>query len=133
MIVSYYICLKECSGVDEYIDECIDHLRNRHALLEPCSLKCNFDGCRWTFSAYKVLRHHIRLFEKGFCMYHILIWCLYAAHWKLYVHGDVLLNTKEWVAEWYAYRFTGPEWPFDRQIRTLGTLVNKAFHLIIVD
>ena len=59
------MCPKECSGVDAYVDD----LRNRHALLEPCSLKCNFDGCRRTFSAYKVLRHHIRKVHSKFSAY----------------------------------------------------------------
>ena len=56
MSISCYLCPKECCGIDQYIE----HLRNIHVLLEPCSLRCNVGGCRRTFSAYKVLRQHIK-------------------------------------------------------------------------
>jgi hypothetical protein len=56
MIISCYLCPKECCGIEEYTD----HLRNIHFLLEPCSLTCNVGGCRSIFSAYKVLRQHIK-------------------------------------------------------------------------
>jgi len=56
MFLSCYLCSKECHNVDEYTD----HLRNRHALIEPCSLRCNAGGCRRTFTTYKTLRQHIK-------------------------------------------------------------------------
>jgi len=56
MFLSCYLCSKECHNVDEYTD----HLRNRHAVIEPCSLRCNAGGCRRTFTTYKTLRQHIK-------------------------------------------------------------------------
>jgi hypothetical protein len=55
-MLTCYLCPKECRGVDDYVS----HLRNRHSLIEPCSLQCNAGGCLRTFTSYRSLRRHIR-------------------------------------------------------------------------
>ena len=56
MVLSCYLCTKECNGIEEYTQ----HLRNVHVLTEPCTICCNADGCRQTFCTYNSLRRHIR-------------------------------------------------------------------------
>ena len=55
-MLSCYLCPKECNGIEEYTH----HLRNVHVLIEPCSVRCNADGCRRTFSTYNSLRRHVK-------------------------------------------------------------------------
>jgi hypothetical protein len=56
MPLSCYLCPRECCSIDEYTG----HLRQRHALIEPCKLMCNVDGCIRTFASYRSLRKHMR-------------------------------------------------------------------------
>lgn len=55
MTLSCYLCACVCKTADDYTN----HLRNRHVLIEPCTLVCNAQGCSRTFQSYNSLRKHI--------------------------------------------------------------------------
>lgn len=56
MVVACYICCKDCASLDKYVD----HLKNSHHLIEPCSVRCNFGGCLRSFNSYNSLRKHVK-------------------------------------------------------------------------
>lgn len=73
MPLSCYLCPWECGSVDEYTS----HLKQRHALIEPCKLACNVDGCiqlrkLWILKCppvYTFLIHSVSVIDWPFVVY----------------------------------------------------------------